>query len=230
MKIGNKNVDNLPDGTYYYCGNCKYWFGTREPAPSQKCPNCGRLWEQAQGSYIKETSVTTTTTTTEQETSSDAGVIVIILFLAGGCWVYSIVQPRVSPAWRNFQVGWSNFVGGVTSWGEFIGSIFLSFVALTVTTLLLFGLFRLLLYLLILIVFLIVSPFVTNKYYYPIQYRAHQALQEHGRLVGTLINLVSSFCALLIVSWIFQRPPDYWDFGIQLVIALIIESVILSTY
>ena len=228
-KIGRKNIDDLADGIYYYCGHCKYWFGTRKPAINQKCPSCGWLWSNAEGIYIKETNfIKTDMPRTQPQTSNSTVVVIITFLLVGVFWIYSVVQPRVLLAWRSFQVGWSHFVREVTLGVEFIGSIFLSFVALTGATLLLFGLLRLSVYLIILVLFSIVSLFPTNKHYYSVQDRARRTMQEHGRLIGTLINLVSSFCALLIVSWVFQRPPDYWDFGIQFVIALVIEAVILS--
>ena len=44
----------------------------------------------------------------------------------------------------------------------------------------------------------------------------------------TLANLLASSCALLVLAWLVQRPLDYWDWGFQAVISVLIELIVLG--
>lgn len=227
MKLNQVNLDNLGDGVYYYCANCECWFGEPQPGAHHRCPDCGWLWKNARGIYTKK-SKTSVMESNQQQKSGGAGWLVVLVILAAGCWGYSVVQPKVSSAWQQFQTTLSNFVRQVERLLEFGASILLSLVALAGTTLLLFALFRALIHLIVLMFLSLTTVSATDEYRPPVQYRASRILREHSVPVGTLTNLVSSFCALFIVSWMFNRPPDGWDFGLQFLIALIIQMVVIG--
>lgn len=233
MKFSSINRNSLNDGVYYYCAHCEHWFGKWQPTPNQQCPDCGWLWKNAQGTFTKKSHTAVIPSPSPAPVENPGGatpVLIVLLILVGGYWGYvAIVQPMVASAWRQTQIAWSNFTEGAGVVLGFIGSLLLSLVVLAGVTLLLFALFRYLIYLIILIFSAIAAIFVREEYQSSPQERANSILNEHSFLVGTLTNLISSFCALLIASWIFQRPPDYWDFGFQFVIALLIEMVVFES-
>ncbi len=230
MKLRSTNVDNLPDGIYYYCANCGHWFGQWQPASGYPCPSCGWQWQNARGVYTKETTTTNVSGTPRSEAASQGCIYwIFLVLLAGIAWACFSIYMAVQNTRANFQTAWANFLQQIAPWLEFIGSISLSLVALATTTLLLFALFRILVYPVLFLVLSIVSVFSTTEHQHPTRYQTNEILETQARFLGTLINLFSSLCALLIVSRTFQRPPDYWDFGIQFLIALIIEFVVFQS-
>lgn len=152
-------------------------------------------------------------------------------FLAAGFWIYDRFVPRIPAAreglqatWAKLKVGWSS----VVLWLEFLGSISLSAIALSWTTALLFGLLAVVVYLIPGALRLLARVFPRSQRLARMRDVAPRTLKKHDRWVGTALNLSSSVCALFLVSWIVQRPLDYWDLGIQCAIALIIELVVLG--
>jgi predicted RNA-binding Zn-ribbon protein involved in translation (DUF1610 family)/Na+-transporting methylmalonyl-CoA/oxaloacetate decarboxylase gamma subunit len=233
LKKYQVDLDQLPDGVYYYCANCERWFGRWEPASHYQCPDCGWRWENARGTFTTSTKIRRVELPPQpvEGKKADSGcrlITVWTLLLAGSCLAYFLLRPTVSKAWLKFKIAWSNFIEGTIAWLEFIGSILLNIGALSGATLLLFGLFFALIFLFLLVIRFLASVVSTEKHPKPIWDQTRETLNRRGRLrlIGTFTNLLSSLCALLIVSWIFQRPVDYWDFGFQFVIALIIEIVI----
>jgi hypothetical protein len=54
------------------------------------------------------------------------------------------------------------------------------------------------------------------------------AVSNHPRLVGTLLNLLSSTLALGLFTALTGQPLDGWDLGIQGAIALLLELIVLG--
>jgi hypothetical protein len=228
VQLAMQRVKAYPPGTYYYCStpNCPQWYGTRQPPPDYQCPHCEAEWQNATGVVVREIEGPGPVPELPQERSCTSYVIGGLLLLTAGCLAYYAVVPAVSEAWLNFQIAWANFVEGVLTWLEFIGSGLLYFGVVSGGTVLLVGLFAALIYVFTFLVLSLASPVSVSETPQPAWRQTGQILGERGRLIGTLTNLFSSLCALLIVSWWFERPPDYWDFGIQFLIALIIEFLV----
>ena len=61
--------------------------------------------------------------------------------------------------------------------------------------------------------------------------RAHQIAQsamQRDALVGTLLNLLASVLALAMLTVVLGRALDFWDLGIQAVISIAIELIVLQ--
>lgn len=152
----------------------------------------------------------------------------LVLLVVGGSWAYDQLLPWVPVALSRLRPGWLSFVREVALWSEFFASISLSLVALSWTTALLFGLLATLVYLAPGLIHFIASKYPGDARLPRVRDLIRETLKKHDRLVGTLLNLSSSGCALLVFSRVIRRPPDYWDFGIQFLIALVIELIILG--
>ncbi|HSJ52343.1 MAG TPA: hypothetical protein VLC52_01240, partial [Anaerolineae bacterium] len=85
MKKFQMELDKLPNGTYYYCGNCEEWFGQRRPGPDHQCRACGWRWENARGVFETEKTATSWGTggqgTSKQDTSGCESAVVVALIL-----------------------------------------------------------------------------------------------------------------------------------------------------
>lgn len=161
--------------------------------------------------------------------------VVVLLFLAGGFWVSSLFLPEVQVietnlegTWSKVRFRWSSLIREVILWLEFLGSISLSLIVLSWATGLLFGFLGALVYCFPRLAHFSASMYPTNERLARIRDLVPRVLRKHDRLVGTVLNLSSSLCALFVLSWIVPRPLDYWDFGIQFAIALIVELIVLG--
>ena len=111
-------------------------------------------------------------------------------------------------------------------WLGFSGAILSSLVTLVLATLLWFVLFKGVIYLAVLMCLTLRTTVVIDPYQFLPHYQARKMIDAYYLLFGTVTNLLASIAALFIVSWVFQRPLSYWDFGIQLLVALCIQYVI----
>lgn len=235
MNVRKVDGRALADGTYYFCAGCGHWFGKREPASDHQCPGCRSRWEQAHGTYTKATETTTIEPPAPGGANPEPTIgcqyfVIPALLLGAVCWVYSLVLPALSRTWSNLRVAWSNFKEGAAIVLKFIGDAYLAFGAQSAATLLMLGLFAALFFLLVFLIHSIRSLVEPGVYAQPTWRRAGLTVNEYGRAVGTFINLLSNLCALMIVAWLFQRPLDFVDFGLQFMLALIIEYVILHAF
>ncbi len=105
------------------------------------------------------------------------------------------------------NLDWFSFTAVLVDWAGFTGSLLLSLGVLALVTVILFSLFRG-------IVYEMVGPL------------AGTFLANHRGLVDTVLNLIAGLDALLISSWLFERPPNAWDLGIQALIILGFEAFI----
>lgn len=216
VKMSDVDLKKLPAGTYYYCAKCKTWFGKERPLPSQPCPDCGSSWAATAGIYEKKSSKADKPGAAKPKRRGLGGeyltALVVILFLvAAGC-CYFVVIPTVQRGIRQSESALAALTAVLVSLG-----------ALTAATLLLFILLTVLLILLLTVgAAAFESEEGTSSWA-----RAWDAVSEHGRLVGTLFNVLASLGALLLVSTILGRPPGPWDLAIQTLVALILERAII---
>lgn len=153
---------------------------------------------------------------------------VAILLLGMSAWASSRMVVEVWAWWLRFRETWMQAIREAMLWIEFFGSISISLIVLSWTTMLLFGLLALLVYLLPFLIRLIAWLRPSNARLAHLRKTARQALRQRDRLVGTLLNLAASGGALWAFSWMTQQPLDYWDVGIQCLIALALELIVLG--
>jgi hypothetical protein len=217
IKMSDVNLKKLPDGTYHYCAKCKTWFGKQKPPPSQGCPHCGTPYGNATGLYEKKSGKAAGAGAAKgkkrRPDTEQLLAILALLFLASGACFYFLVIPTVRRVSRQSQ-------GTIDA----LGDAAVSSGILAIATLLLFALFSILLVLLL----YLGEELSPSKEEGSGWARAWDAVSQHGRLVGTLLNALASLGALLLASALLGRAPDLWALGIQLLIAFILERAILK--
>ena len=203
------DLEDLPPYGRFTCESCGYTWEGKRPRLGERCPRCKGLWAKGR--------ITTWLSQRLRQRSFSGCVlpIVAVLALIVCCWLCSGVSPRV-------QDTWVHVTASVVSWIKFVGSVLLSFASLSLASVVVFALLAASAFLVLFAAF----GLTRHDYGDSSWELAWGELIEHGRLVGTIINLLSSLCALWIVSLIARRQPDYWDFGLQFVIALVIEYAI----
>ena len=141
---------------------------------------------------------------------------------------YLLVRPWV-PAVRVFvQRGWSRLAAWLMPWLEFLGSVAYSAVGLAWSTVLFFGLAALGLRALPSWLDRLAKRQPQRAVWPWLRDGALAAVGNHPRLVGTLLNLLSSVLALGLFSALTNQPLDEWDLGIQGVVAVLIELIVLG--
>jgi hypothetical protein len=53
-----------------------------------------------------------------------------------------------------------------------------------------------------------------------------ETILEQERLLGTVLNLIASFAALITLPNVLGRPLDYWDVGAQVGISAAVELIV----
>ena len=154
-------------------------------------------------------------------------LIGVALLFAGGVWAYDRVLPGIRAAWPVLQARGSERAHEAVLWLEFFASIAFSVVALSWFTGLLFCLLAALAYLFFLLIRWLALRWPKSERWPRIR-DAVQALSRRDRLLGTVLNLAASAGALGVLSWLVDRPLDYWDLGIQGAIALLMELIVLG--
>ena len=150
--------------------------------------------------------------------SRDAWMVAFVgvLLVIGGAWAQRRLSPWVASLWRRSPLSGSHVVQEAALWGQFLGSLALSALALSWLTALWFSLGTLVLYGISRLPHL--RPSIRDW------------LRHHDRLVGTALALLSSACALALLPQVARRPLDYWDLGIQVLLATVIELVVLGVF
>jgi hypothetical protein len=152
-------------------------------------------------------------------------LVVAVAALVAAIWIW--IRPWLPMARVGIQAAWTILVREVVLWAQFLGSVAVSAIVLAWLTALCFALLALLLYLL---------PGWLDRLAarYPASARlpwardGARALVKCRRLIGTLLNLLSSAAALGIYTLLLRQPLDGWDLGIQGVVTLLLELAILG--
>ena len=151
----------------------------------------------------------------------------LVVAAVGGAG-YLLVRPWV-PALRLYVVkGWHQVLSWLLPWAQFMGSVAFSAISLAWSSALFFGLSALGLRALPLWLDRVVKRQPRRKAWPWLRDGTRAALDRHPRLVGTLLNLLSSVLALGVLSAATGQPIDEWDLGIQGVITLVIEMIVLG--
>ncbi len=149
------------------------------------------------------------------------------LLLGGGIWAYVQFAPDLRSSWPAWVAHGAERLRQAQLWLAFFGSLLLSALALLWFTALLFAGLLCLVYLLTrLLRWVAARPSSTARLR-----RACGgllALLGRERWVGTVLNGAASAGALGALGWVTGLPLDYWDWGIQAVIALLIELIVLG--
>jgi hypothetical protein len=149
------------------------------------------------------------------------------LLLGGGVWAYAQFAPDFPASWSAWKAYGAERLHEALLWLEFFGSILLSVLVLLWLTALLFSLLLGGVYLLIRLLRWTIVRFPTRTGLRRVC-RLLLFLLGHERWVGTALNLTAGAGALGIVAWVSGLPLDAWDLGIQAVIALLIELIVLG--
>jgi hypothetical protein len=150
--------------------------------------------------------------------SREAWLVVVagLILVVAGAWAHRRLAPLLSSLWHRSSLVGSHAVQESALWLQFLGSLALSALALSWLTAFWFSLSTLLLY---------------GISHLP---RLDPSIREwprhHDRLVGTALNLLSSACSLALLPQVTRRPLDYWDLGIQALIAALIQLVVLGVF
>ena len=143
-------------------------------------------------------------------------VTAAIVMVVAGVWAYRRLAPWLSSLWRRSWLIGSHMAQVAALWLQFFGSIALSALALSWMTAFWFSLGALLLYGISRLPRLRAS--------------VRDWPRRHDRLTGTALNVLSGVCSLALLPLVIRRPPDYWDLGIQSLIAVLIELVVLGVF
>lgn len=150
-------------------------------------------------------------------------VVVGLILVVAGAWAHRRLAPLLSSLWHRSSLVGSHIVQESALWLQFLGSLALSALALSwltafwfsLGTLLLYGISRL--------------PRLDPRMYPSASIREWPRHTEgHDRLIGTALNLLSNACSLALLPQVTRRPLDYWDLGIQALIAALIQLVVLG--
>jgi hypothetical protein len=142
--------------------------------------------------------------------------------------VYHRYGAQIPAALAEVQAFGARVVGQAVPWIEFLGSVSLSVLALSWLTALLFVGSALSLYLLPRIVYRLSTRYPARSWLPSVGDAIDAFTGRYRRVVGTVLVLGSSACALLVFSHLFRRPLDYWDYGIQAALALLLELIVLG--
>jgi Effector-associated domain 7 len=150
--------------------------------------------------------------------SRDAWLAAIVgmLLVIGGAWARRRLAPWASSLWRRSPLIGSPIAREAALWGQFLGSLALSALALSWLTALWFSLGTLVLY--------GVSRLPR------LRPSIRDWSRRHDRLVGTVLGLLASAGALALLPQVARRPLDYWDLGVQVLLAAVIELVVLGVF
>ena len=149
------------------------------------------------------------------------------LLLGGGLWAYAQFAPAPQTSWSTWVAYGRARLREALLWLRFFGSLLLSALVLLWLTALLFALFLGVVYLLTRLLHRAIARF-------PARLALRRAcalilaLLGRERWVGTALNLAAGAGALGIWTAISGLPLDGWDLGIQAVIALLIELIVLG--
>lgn len=150
--------------------------------------------------------------------SHDAWLVAVgaVLLVIGGAWVQRRVSPWALSLWRQSPLFGPHVVREAALWVQFLGSLALSALTLSWLTALWFSIGALVLYGISRLPRL--RPSIRD---WP---------QRHDRLVGAALGLLSSAGALALLPCVARRPLDYWDLGVQVLVAAVIELVVLGVF
>ena len=149
------------------------------------------------------------------------------LLLGGGVWAAAQFSPGFRSSWPVWKAYATERVREMLLWFEFFGSILVSVLILLWLTALLFALLLALAYLLRRVLHWMSSRPRTSAGLRRVC-SFLLSLLGRERWVGTVLNLAASAGALGVFGWVSGLPLDYWDLGIQAIIAAIIELVVLG--
>lgn len=149
------------------------------------------------------------------------------LLLGGGVWAYAQFAPDLQTSWPAWVAHGTERLHEALLWLRFFGSLLLSALVLLWLTALLFALLLGGVYLLTRFLCRTIARFPTQS---ALRRACHRLLALLGRerWVGTALNLAAGAGALGIWMAISGLPLDGWDLGIQAVIALLIELIVLG--
>jgi hypothetical protein len=229
MKVNDIDVNDLSDGTYYYCANCKHWFGRQQPSSDSRCPHCERSWGKTQGRYRKTTTESSGEYVITSPEKSGSGciftVLMLYLFSVISYGLYQEARSSALKARSSAQRFWTNLADDIWEVVEFMASLFISLAVLGAATGVLFFLFKGIIYLVGFLLFAVASIFRRNKGLFVGAWTGG-FVEEHAVFADSLANLLAGGSNLLLLSWLAQRPLNYGDLGVQGLIALAIEFVI----
>jgi len=151
-------------------------------------------------------------------------------FAVGGIGVvgYLLVRPWMVTIRLGGERALRRLVTWALPWAQFLGSVAFSAAGLAWSTVLFFGLLALGLRALPAWMDRAARRLPGRGPWLWLRDGTDAAMNRHPRLVGTLLNLLSSTLALGLFSALTGQPLDEWDLGIQGVIALLIELVVLG--
>jgi hypothetical protein len=156
------------------------------------------------------------------------------VLLAGGLWVAREGGPAAERAGAGLRAAWAALrARGARAahetglWLQFLGSLVVSLIALSWFSALSFALLGALVRVLPRLLDAAAVRFPRARRLPRMGDAARRAL-AHGRAVGTALNLAASGCALGLLAWLVPGPLDGWDLGIQGLIAVAVELVVLG--
>jgi hypothetical protein len=149
------------------------------------------------------------------------------LLLGGGIWAYAQFAPDLSVSWPAWKAYIMQRGREALLWLQFFGSILLSVLALLWLTALLFSTLLALAYLLARTIrWVAARPSTTARLHRAC--RGLLTLLGHERWLGTAFNLAASAGALAILARASGLPLDPWDLGIQAIVTLAVELIVLG--
>jgi hypothetical protein len=205
------DISNL-NNYEFSCPHCGQPFSVQQLASNAQCPHCQDAWRDI-GIIVIDGGKA------PQSSSPDflAALLVTILLAIIGYGLYTTIATRVAATRFGLQTFWFNLVEGVKAWFDGVGQLGLTFISLSIFTFVALLVYYSLIYLISTMIKLFTSQ--------PEQIQP--GLSLNAVMVGTIGNLFAGSCALLCIPLILHRTPDILDFGVQFLIALIVEYLIL---
>jgi hypothetical protein len=147
--------------------------------------------------------------------------------LGGGVWFYDVYGTQIRSAWPEWKAEGAPWVRESLLWIEFLASITLTCAFLCWASALLFCLSSVLVFSLLGLLKDVYQGHSRTVRSFQIR-EAVEAIARHDRLLGTLLNLTSSIGALGLLAVVLKRRLDLWDLGIQLVVSMAMELIVLD--
>jgi hypothetical protein len=147
--------------------------------------------------------------------------------LGGGAWAYDVYGPGIRAMWPTWKVEGEPWLRETLLWIEFLASLTLTTAFLCWFTALFFCTFCALGFGLPRAIDWCANRYLPRRNVEQVR-RAMDSALEQERLWGTIYNVMASAAALVTLPAVLRRPLDGWDIGIQVVILVAIELIVLQ--
>lgn len=147
--------------------------------------------------------------------------------LGGGAWAYDVFGAEIRASWPRWKAEGAPWLRNTLLWLEFLASITVTIAVLCWSTAFFFCLLAVLTFSLPRLLNWLCQRFSSWRRLDQTR-RTVDAIVQRERIVGTILNLLASFGALVTLRVVLGRSLDLWDLGIQAAISVAVELIVLG--